>query len=186
MDSVDLHTSEGGKLQAGGVACIRQAQSMRNPRTLSLSLSLSLVPSLFLSLSLSLSPPLSLSLSPQGELKGQTKWDKPSRIRTFSQIFADFRLSWELQHFAGADLRRKPQETADFRRKPQETADFRRNPFVPFSLSLLIPPYLPLPLSLSLCSLSLFPLSLSLSLPLSLLLSLSLRRCINREMQTVN
>ena len=33
----------------------------------------------------------------------------------------------------------KTQETADFRRKPQETADFRRNPFVPFSLSLLVP-----------------------------------------------
>ena len=54
-------------------------------------------------------------------------------IRSFSLIFADFRFSWELQHFGGADFRRKPQETADFRRKPQETADFRRNPFVPFS-----------------------------------------------------
>ena len=64
-------------------------------------------------------------------------------IRSFSLIFADFadfRFSWELQHFGGADFRRKPQETADFRRKPQETADFRRNPFVPFSLSLLVPP----------------------------------------------
>ena len=65
-------------------------------------------------------------------------------IRSFSLIFADFcrfSLSWELQHFRGADFRRKPQETADFRRKPQETADFRRNPFVPFSLSLLVLPY---------------------------------------------
>ena len=62
--------------------------------------------------------------------------------RSFSQIFADFRFSWELQHFGGADFRRKPQETADFRRKPQETADFCRNPFVPFSSSLLVPPYL--------------------------------------------
>ena len=49
-------------------------------------------------------------------------------------------MSWELQHFGGADFRRNPQETADFRRNPQETADFRRNPFVPFSLSLSIPP----------------------------------------------
>ena len=63
------------------------------------------------------------------------------KIRSFSLIFADFRFSWELQHFGGADFRRKPQETADFRRNPQETADFRRNPFVPFSLSLLVPPY---------------------------------------------
>ena len=52
-------------------------------------------------------------------------------FRRFSLNFAAFRFSWELQHFGGAD----------FRRKPQETADFRRNPFVPFSLSLLIPPY---------------------------------------------
>ena len=52
-------------------------------------------------------------------------------FRRFSLIFADFRFSWELQHFGGAD----------FRRKPQETAEFCRNPFVPFSLSLLIPPY---------------------------------------------
>ena len=70
----------------------------------------------------------------KGNQKGQTKWDKPSRIRSFSQIFADFcrfHFSWELQQFGGAD----------FRRKPQETTDFRRNRFVPFSLSLLIPPY---------------------------------------------
>ena len=52
------------------------------------------------------------------------------KIRSFSLIFADFRFSWKLQHFGGAD----------FRRKPQEPADFRRNPFVPFSLSLLVPP----------------------------------------------
>ena len=37
--------------------------------------------------------------------------------------------------------RRFSQETADFRRKLQKTADFYRNRFVPFSLSLLIPPY---------------------------------------------
>ena len=61
----------------------------------------------------------------------------------FSLIFADFRFfSWKLQHFGFADFRtkKKPQETTEFRRKPQETADFCRNPFVPFSLSLLIPP----------------------------------------------
>ena len=28
--------------------------------------------------------------------------------RRFSLIFADFRFSWELQHFGGADFRRKP------------------------------------------------------------------------------
>ena len=77
----------------------------------------------------------------QGELKG-TNWmgqTEPNSqfFRRFSLIFADFRFSWELQHFRGADFRRKPHETADFRRKAQETADFRRNPFVPFGLSLL-------------------------------------------------
>ena len=40
-----------------------------------------------------------------------------------SQIFADFRSSWELQHFGGANFL-------------QKTAGNRRNPFVPFSLSL--------------------------------------------------
>ena len=29
----------------------------------------------------------------------------------FSQIFTDFRFSWELQHFGSADFRRKPQGT---------------------------------------------------------------------------
>ena len=61
-------------------------------------------------------------------------------FRRFLPIFTDFRFSWKLQHFGGADFRRKLQETADFRRKPQKPADFCRNPFVPFSLSLLIPP----------------------------------------------
>ena len=46
-------------------------------------------------------------------------------IRRFSQIFADFRFSWELQHFGGTDFRRKPQETADFRREPQIFAETR-------------------------------------------------------------
>ena len=53
-----------------------------------------------------------------------------AEFAVFSQIFADLCFSWGLQHFGGAD----------FRRRPQETAEFRRNPFVPFSLSLLIPP----------------------------------------------
>ena len=43
-------------------------------------------------------------------------------FRRFSVIFADFRFSLDLQHFGGADLPRKP----------QETAEFCRNPFVPF------------------------------------------------------
>ena len=34
-------------------------------------------------------------------------------FRRFSLIFADFRFSWELQHFGGADFRGKPQETAE-------------------------------------------------------------------------
>ena len=55
-----------------------------------------------------------------------------------SQIFADF---CRFLGITALQRRRFSQKTADFRRKPQETADFRRNPFVPFSLSLLIPPY---------------------------------------------
>ena len=63
------------------------------------------------------------------KLKG-TNGAKFAVFRRFWLIFADFRFSWELQHFG----------SADFRRKPQEPADFCRNRFVPFSLSLLIPP----------------------------------------------
>ena len=51
-----------------------------------------------------------------------------AEFAVFSQIFADFadfRFSWELQHFGGADFRRKPQENADFRRKPQIFAETR-------------------------------------------------------------
>ena len=71
-----------------------------------------------------------------GNQKGQTKWDKPSRIRSFSQIFAEFCwfrffFFWKWQHFGGADFCRKPHETADFRRKPQETAEFCRKPVCP-------------------------------------------------------
>ena len=68
----------------------------------------------------------------RNKLKG-TNGAKFTVFRRFSLIFADFRFSWELQHIGGAGNRRKPQETADFRRKP----------FVPFSLSLLIPPWSP-------------------------------------------
>ena len=64
-------------------------------------------------------------------------------FRTFSLIFVDFRFSWKLQHCGSAEF---SQKTAGNRRFSQETADFCRNPFVPFSLSLLIPPYLYLPL----------------------------------------
>ena len=92
--------------------------------------------------------PVTLPGEVQGELKGTTPCivfgDKRSRIRSFSQIFADFCMIFacpgNYTHFGGADFRRKPQETAHFRRKPQKPADFRRNPFVPFSLSLLVPP----------------------------------------------
>ena len=88
-------------------------------------------------------------LKHQGKVKGT---DKPSRIRSFSQILADFcrfslflgiaalrRSDFRRNLQETADFCRKPQETADFRRKPQETADFRRNPFVQFSLSLSFP-----------------------------------------------
>ena len=36
----------------------------------------------------------------------------------FSQVFADFRFSWELPHFGGADFRRKPQDFRRFSQKP--------------------------------------------------------------------
>ena len=70
---------------------------------------------------------------------GGTKRDKLKGTNARnSQFFADFRrfllifaFSWELQHFGGADFRRKPQETADFRRKPQKPQIFAENPFCP-------------------------------------------------------
>ena len=46
-------------------------------------------------------------------------------FRRFSLIFTDFRFSCELQHFGGADFRRKLQKTGDFRRKPQIFAETR-------------------------------------------------------------
>ena len=46
-------------------------------------------------------------------------------FRRFCLICADFRFSWKLQHFGGADFRRKPQETADCRRKPQNFTETR-------------------------------------------------------------
>ena len=61
-------------------------------------------------------------------------------IRSFSLIFADFcrfSLFLVITAFRG---RRFSQKTAGNRRFSQETADFRRNPFVPFSVSLLVPP----------------------------------------------
>ena len=89
----------------------------------------------------------------QGNSKGQTQRDKlkgtNSKGQTepnsqfFLQIFTDFcrfSLFLGITAFRKRRFSQKPQETADFRRKPQETADFRRNRFVPFSLSLLIPP----------------------------------------------
>ena len=58
-------------------------------------------------------------------------------FRRFSLIFADFRSS------GNNSIRRCriSQKTAGNHRFSQETADFCRNPFVPFSLSLLTPPY---------------------------------------------
>ena len=72
-------------------------------------------------------------------LKGQTEPNSQFFFRRFLQTFAFF-FSWELQHFGGADFRRKPQIFAENLRKPQI---FRRNRFVPFSLSLVIPSYGP-------------------------------------------
>ena len=71
------------------------------------------------------------------KLKGQTEPNSQhfAGFRWFLQIF---RFSWEFTAFRRRGFL---QETADFRRKVQETADFRRNPSVPFSLSLLLPPY---------------------------------------------
>ena len=51
-------------------------------------------------------------------------------IRSFSLIFADFRFSWELQHFGGADFRRKPQIFAENRRKLLIFAETRLSPLV--------------------------------------------------------
>ena len=45
----------------------------------------------------------------KGSSKGQPKWDNQS---SFFAVFADFRFSWELQYFGGAD------HVAEIRRKP--------------------------------------------------------------------
>ena len=62
--------------------------------------------------------PKSLAISsPRGikrdKLKG-TNGAEFAVFRRFSLIFADFRFSWELQLFRGADFRRKPQEPQIF------------------------------------------------------------------------
>ena len=63
-------------------------------------------------------------------------------FRRFSLIFADFLFLLGIIAFRRCRFSQKAAgETADFSRKPQETAEFCRKPFVPFSLSLLIPPY---------------------------------------------
>ena len=70
----------------------------------------------------------------KGNQKGQTQRDKQSQIRRFFAGFLQFfAFPWNYSMS-------EAQKTADFRGKPQETADFCRNPFVPLSLSLLIPP----------------------------------------------
>ena len=83
------------------------------------------------------SPPLSARMK-RDKLKG-TNGAKFAVFRWCSQIFGFFGASQNLKHF-GSALRRKLQVSAGIRR-PQETAEFQRNPFVPLSLSLLIPPY---------------------------------------------
>ena len=50
-------------------------------------------------------------------IKG-TNAAKLAVFRRLSQLSADFRFSWEVQHFGGADFRRRQQETVNFRRKP--------------------------------------------------------------------
>ena len=78
------------------------------------------------------------SLRVLGNYQGQTKWDKPSRIRRFSLIFAQI-----FADFPGIYSISEAQRLfAENRGKPQKTADFRRNRFVPFSSSLLVSPYL--------------------------------------------
>ena len=65
-------------------------------------------------------------------------------IRSFSLIFADFcrfSLFLVITAFRGRRFSQKTAGNRRFSQKPQETADFCRNPFVPFSLSLLVPPY---------------------------------------------
>ena len=57
--------------------------------------------------------------------KGQTE-PNPHLFGRFSLIFADFRISWEVQHFGGADFRRKPQTFAETRRKLQIFAEISR------------------------------------------------------------
>ena len=59
-------------------------------------------------------------------------------IRTF---FADFRRFLLIFAFPGNYSILGAQIFAGNRRISQQTADFCRNPFVPFSLSLLVPPY---------------------------------------------
>ena len=61
---------------------------------------------------------LSGTFKAKGKQKGQTKRGKPSQFffADFRWLFqfADFRSSWELQLFGGADSRRRPQETEIF------------------------------------------------------------------------
>ena len=62
-------------------------------------------------------------------------------LRRSSLISADFRFSWELQHFGGANFRTKlqePQIVTENRRKPQISAETRLSHLVcPFNSALL-------------------------------------------------
>ena len=74
--------------------------------------------------------------------KGHSKREKPDPERTFSQIFADFRLAL---FFKGFGSRRFTQKTAGNRRFSQETAENRRflqNRFLLFAVSLLARSYI--------------------------------------------
>ena len=85
---------------------------------------------------------MSIQWGPAGREQGGVSWgqeEERDKLKgTNGAKFAVFRaFPGNFKAFQG---RRFSQQTADFRRKRQETADFCRNPFVPFSLSLLIPP----------------------------------------------
>ena len=77
-------------------------------------------------------PPLSRCLRINRDKPKGTTGAKFTVFRRVSLIFAvpGIHSIWEAQIFAG---------NRRFSQKRQETAEFRRNPFVPFSLSLLIP-----------------------------------------------
>ena len=83
--------------------------------------------------------PRNLSRGTKRDKLSGTNGVKFTVSRRFSLIFADFRFFLGIIAFG---RRRFSLKTAGNRRFSQKTADFCRSRFVPFSLSLLIPPYL--------------------------------------------